>query len=118
MHGFHIHTLGDLSAGCESTGNHFNPEGMMHGGQTSPAGERHVGDLGNIMSDEVGNSIQTTVEDNMISLDPNSPNYIIGRACVVHIAADDLGLGGQSCSLLNGCAGLKIGCGAVGINIL
>lgn len=27
-HGFHIHALGDLSNGCDSTGGHFNPHNV------------------------------------------------------------------------------------------
>ena len=31
-HGFHIHTSGDLSQGCNSLGEHYNPYGSPHGG--------------------------------------------------------------------------------------
>jgi Cu-Zn family superoxide dismutase len=31
QHGMHIHELGDLSAGCNATGTHFNPYGQTHG---------------------------------------------------------------------------------------
>ena len=50
LHGLHIHELGDLSAGCASTGGHYNPTGAMHGGPADAV--RHVGDLGNILADE------------------------------------------------------------------
>lgn len=30
-HGFHIHTSGDLSNGCESLGEHYNPYNAPHG---------------------------------------------------------------------------------------
>lgn len=29
--GFHIHELGDLSNGCNSTGSHYNPLNKNHG---------------------------------------------------------------------------------------
>ena len=48
-HGFHVHEYGDLSnPDGTSTGGHFNPENMEHGGPNSP--QRHVGDLGNIVA--------------------------------------------------------------------
>lgn len=31
-HGFHIHSSGDLSQGCESIGDHYNPYNSPHGG--------------------------------------------------------------------------------------
>ena len=47
-HGFHIHNYGDLSEGCTSACSHFNPYGKHHGGLTGT--QRHLGDLGNIVS--------------------------------------------------------------------
>lgn len=32
LHGFHIHTSGDMSNGCESLGDHYNPHNSPHGG--------------------------------------------------------------------------------------
>ncbi|XP_076818053.1 copper chaperone for superoxide dismutase-like isoform X3 [Clavelina lepadiformis] len=43
-HGLNVHEYGDLSDGCRSCGNHFNPHNFGHGGINSE--ERHVGDLG------------------------------------------------------------------------
>ena len=37
-HGFHIHTGGDLSQGCNNLGEHYNPYGSAHGG---PENDKH-----------------------------------------------------------------------------
>ena len=65
LHGFHVHESGDLTNHCESMCAHFNPYNKTHGcpGMT----ERHVGDLGNIKSDILGNAKYVTY-DNMIKL--------------------------------------------------
>ncbi|CAH2987935.1 unnamed protein product [Chilo suppressalis] len=47
-HGLHIHSTGDLSEGCNSIGDHYNPLGSPHGGPQDSADRRHAGDLGNI----------------------------------------------------------------------
>lgn len=87
-HGFHIHQYGDISSpDGKSAGGHFNPHGVAHGGPDSEI--RHVGDLGNIEADGQG-KVHAKMMDNHLSLDPNSPNYIIGRAVVVHGGQDDL----------------------------
>ena len=35
-HGFHVHQTGNISAGCEGAGAHFNPFNMTHGGPVDP----------------------------------------------------------------------------------
>ncbi|KAI9464921.1 superoxide dismutase [Lactarius psammicola] len=109
--GFHIHQLGDITNGCMSTGPHFNPFGKSHGAPT--ASERHVGDLGNIQSDEIG-AARFTLTDKLISL--NGPRSILGRAVVVHAGTDNLGLGGNEESLKTGNAGARAACGIIGIS--
>jgi superoxide dismutase, Cu-Zn family len=65
--------FGDLSEGCSSAGPHFNPFKTNHGAPT--AKERHVGDLGNIMTDENGEA-SFTFEDSQLSL--NGLSSIVG----------------------------------------
>ncbi|TFK74867.1 copper/zinc binding superoxide dismutase [Pluteus cervinus] len=108
--GFHIHQLGDLSGGCLSTGPHFNPFNKKHGAPTDS--ERHVGDLGNIKSDENGVS-RFTFQDSSISL--NGQRSIIGRAVVLHAGTDDLGRGDNEESLKTGNAGARAACGIIGL---
>ncbi|KAI6658614.1 Superoxide dismutase [Oopsacas minuta] len=109
-HGFHIHEFGDLTNGCTSAGAHFNPEGKEHGGPTDV--ERHVGDLGNVMSG--GGDVEVNIVDSVISLQDNKHN-IIGRAVVVHADPDDLGRGGHSDSKTTGHAGARVACGVIGV---
>jgi len=109
-HGFHIHQFGDYSAGCGSTGGHFNPAGQTHGG---PADEvRHAGDLGNIVADDSGTAT-INMSDAQIPL--SGENSIVGRAVVVHEGEDDLGKGGFEDSLKTGHAGGRLACGVVGL---
>ncbi|KAK0487565.1 superoxide dismutase [Armillaria novae-zelandiae] len=108
--GFHIHQSGDLSGGCVSAGPHFNPFGKNHGAPTDT--DRHVGDLGNIKSDEAGVAA-FSFSDSLISL--NGPLSIIGRAVVVHAGTDDLGKGGDEESLKTGNAGGRAACGVIGL---
>jgi Cu-Zn family superoxide dismutase len=107
VHGFHIHENGNIQDGCMSAGAHFNPLNMHHGAPN--ATERHIGDLGNIISKS--GSVRYTFKDSTISL--FGKNEIIGRACVVHERMDDLGLGGNPESLKTGNAGGRIACGTV-----
>ncbi|KAG1808991.1 superoxide dismutase [Suillus variegatus] len=108
--GFHVHSLGDLSGGCLSTGSHFNPYDQTHGARSDSV--RHVGDLGNIESDEYGTAT-ISFQDSLISL--NGPTSIVGRAVVVHAGTDDLGNGGNEESLKTGNAGGRAACGVIGL---
>ncbi|KAK0201913.1 superoxide dismutase [Desarmillaria ectypa] len=108
--GIHIHQFGDLSEGCISAGSHFNPFGKNHGAPTDT--DRHVGDLGNIKSDEAGVAA-FSFSDSLISL--NGPLSIVGRAVVVHAGTDDLGKGGNEESLKTGNAGGRAACGVIGL---
>jgi Cu-Zn family superoxide dismutase len=108
--GFHIHEAGDLSEGCKSACEHFNPDGKTHGGPNSS--NRHVGDLGNIQTDTNGNCIMT-LTDHLIKLRGYKYN-IIGRSIVIHEKTDDLGLGDNEESLKTGNAGARIACAVIG----
>ena len=52
LHGFHIHSSGDLSEHCDSLCAHYNPTNDVHGGPTSF--NRHLGDLGNVRASHSG----------------------------------------------------------------
>ena len=115
-HGFHIHTYGDLTDGCESACAHFNPYDTDHGGLDSKI--RHLGDLGNISSH---NGISKgTIETKTLSLRGDLRNCIVGRMIIVHEDRDDLGKAfsksgwGDAESLKTGNAGKRLACGVIG----
>ena len=110
LHGFHVHECGDMSEQCESMCAHFNPFGKQHGGPDSK--QRHVGDLGNLQTDNHGIAAYKTA-DHMIKLRGTKAN-IIGRGLIIHADEDDCGLGGQEDSLTTGHAGKRIACAVIG----
>ena len=83
---------------------------QTHGGPNSII--RHVGDLGNIITDENGNCTMKFY-DNMIKLNGDFQN-IIGRSIVIHEKTDDLGLTNNEESLKTGNAGNRIACAVIG----
>jgi Cu-Zn family superoxide dismutase len=109
-HGFHVHEAGDLTDKCTSMCAHFNPFRKTHG--CPGMKERHVGDLGNISSNEYGNA-EYTFYDNMIMLRDTKSN-IIGRGLIIHADEDDCGKGGNTESLKTGNAGKRIACAVIG----
>jgi len=109
-HGFHIHQFGDFTNGCTSAGGHFNPHGKEHGAPDD--GNRHVGDLGNII---VGDDGKATVEMKDSHIHLIGQNSIVGRSVVVHEGEDDLGKGGHATSKTTGNAGGRLACGVIGI---
>ncbi|KAI0493091.1 hypothetical protein KFK09_027367 [Dendrobium nobile] len=110
LRGLHIHSFGDTTNGCNSTGPHFNPFKKLHGAPHDV--ERHAGDLGNVSADEHGVA-NVSLKDLQIPL--SGPNSILGRALVVHADPDDLGRGGHELSKSTGNAGARIGCGIIGL---
>lgn len=111
LHGFHVHKCGDLSRGCESACQHFNPDNQVHGGRHSR--QRHAGDLGNIKSKN-GVAKGSMIVKNL-SCNPCSKYSLIGRMIIVHADEDDLGKGGDEESLKTGNAGKRLACGVIGI---
>uniref|UniRef100_A0A6C0DJU3 superoxide dismutase n=1 Tax=viral metagenome TaxID=1070528 RepID=A0A6C0DJU3_9ZZZZ len=110
LHGFHVHEYGDMSEQCQSMCAHFNPYNKKHGGQTSL--ERHVGDLGNLITDKNGFA-KYRITDSLIKLRGTKSN-IIGRGLVIHEDEDDCGLGNMPDSLTTGNSGKRIACAVIG----
>jgi Cu-Zn family superoxide dismutase len=108
-HGFHIHEAGDLTDNCTSMCAHFNPFNKDHGGPNDY--ERHVGDLGNLVTDSNGIA-KYIMYDEIIKL--RGDLNIIGRGLIIHEDEDDLGKGGHSDSLVTGHAGKRIACAVIG----
>ena len=103
--GFHIHEKGDCSsADGMSTGGHFNPSKMKHGGPYDP--ERHGGDLGNLNFGADGTAKFNFVIGD-VTVSSSQPNGIIGRAVIVHAATDDLKTDPT------GNAGGRVACGVI-----
>jgi Cu-Zn family superoxide dismutase len=65
-----------------------------------------VGDLGNITADTQGMATSDRT-DRMVRLD--GPDAVLGRAVIVHAAADDLA------TQPTGNAGARLACGVIGI---
>ncbi len=102
--GFHIHEFGDGTAeDGTSAGGHYNPSGHQHG---SPGAASHVGDMGNLKTDDKGMAhVEVTLDQATIT----GKNAILGRGVIVHGKADDLK------SQPAGNAGPRIGFGVIGV---
>ena len=110
LHGFHVHEAGDLTDKCTSMCAHFNPYGKNHG--CPGAKERHVGDLGNLQTDNKGNA-NYSFFDNVIKLRGVKAN-IIGRGLIIHADPDDCGNGDNEDSLKTGNSGKRLACAVIG----
>ncbi|XP_061585889.1 extracellular superoxide dismutase [Cu-Zn]-like [Cololabis saira] len=99
----HIHQYGDLSQGCDSTGGHYNPFGVHH--------PDHPGDFGNFVPQQ--GKVHALIDSEATLFGGLS---VFGRAVVVHEKIDDLGLGGDTGSLLHGNAGRRLACCTIGIS--
>ena len=110
VHGFHVHDSADFSDGCLSAGGHYNPFGRNHGAPWDPPEDRQVGSNGNIVADERGVA-SGVLTDPLVML--SGETSVVGRSFVLHEGEDDLGRGGQDCSLTTGCAGARLACGEI-----
>ena len=110
LHGFHVHEAGDLSDKCTSMCAHFNPYKMNHG--CPGIKERHIGDLGNLQTNNKGET-KYTFYDDCIKLRGTKAN-IFGRGLIIHADQDDCGQGGNAESLKTGNAGKRIACAVIG----
>jgi len=105
QHGIHIHEYGDCTApDGASAGGHYNPGERQHGSHESE--DRHIGDLGNLMSDKKGRA-KLEIEIPNMSIN-GALNPIVGRAVIVHKNPDDL------ISQPSGGAGARLACGVIG----
>jgi len=109
LHGFHIHELGVADGDCTSAAAHYNPYGYDHAGPN--ATERHVGDLGNILSERDGAGTLAVVQitDDLVSL--SAPHSVLGRSVVIHEGEDDLGASGDQA----GAAGARVACCTIAV---
>jgi len=113
-HGIHIHQspIADGAQNCSTTGPHFNPLNATHGSPKNDNKTRHVGDLGNIISDKDG-KVVLNLTDSLVSL--FGPNPVSGLGIVIHEGIDDFGMGTSPASILNGNAGPRLACGNITI---
>ncbi len=105
LQGFHVHEFGDCSdAEGMKAGGHFDPTGHKpHGGPHSA--KRHLGDLGNLESDALGQAAYRQVFSGMNLFGWRG---VLGRSVVVHIDPDDLE------SQPAGASGDRVACAVIG----
>lgn len=107
VHAIHLHEKSDCSADdATSTGGHWNPTFEKHGKWGDPEGY-HKGDIGNIVADENGTARIHFVTDQWCIGCGDEKKDIIGKAVIVHEAADDF------VTQPTGDAGGRVSCGAV-----
>ena len=106
-HGIHIHEKGDCStADASSAGAHFNPAAKLHG--RVGAGAHHAGDMNNIVANSEGVA-RVDVHASGVTLGGGAANDVVGRAVVVHAAADDY------VSQPAGNSGARVACGVIAV---
>jgi len=111
IHAIHIHEYGNLINGCESLGGHLNLTNKPHGYKF---GDSHTGDLiNNLRSDSQG-EFKYIYRDPRLQLFGDVESSILGTSVVIHSGVDDLGLGKNKESKINGNAGGRIACAIIG----
>ena len=110
-HAFHIHKSGNVSQGSKSLCAHYNPFEKNHGDLNDP--NAHMGDLGNIYSNDLGEA-ETDFVAEYVQL--RGPYSVFGRSIVVHEDEDDLGEGEYKDSKTTGHSGKRILWGIIGVN--
>ncbi len=101
-YGFHIHVRNDCSAAdFTSAGDHFNPDGKMHG---SRQGEHHAGDLGNLKIQGGKPAAIDPLQGVTVTVGKHG---IIGRSVIIHANPDDYN------TQPTGNAGPRIACGII-----
>jgi Cu-Zn family superoxide dismutase len=104
-HAIHIHDKGDCSAAdASSAGGHFNPTGQAHGKVDSAA--HHAGDMNNLVAAADGVA-RVDLHASGPTLGTGAATDAIGRALIVHAAADDY------TSQPSGNAGARVACGVI-----
>jgi len=105
-HAVHIHANPVCEApDFKSAGGHFNPDSKQHG-TMNPMGH-HAGDLPQNITIGEQHTAQVSFKVDYLSLDPASPNSILGHSIMVHEKADDMKTDPT------GNAGNRIACGVI-----
>jgi Cu-Zn family superoxide dismutase len=71
-----------------------------------------VGDLGNVVADEMGTAVVKIVDSQVHLFGPHS---VVGRSLVLYAGEDDQGRGGHENSLTTGNAGPRMASGVIGL---
>ena len=85
-HGLKVHEFGDLSHGCESTGDVWNPYGQKQGNHHTDIFERRLGDLEQVQA-RMDHEAEYKLRDPLVML--SGPDSIIGRSIVLYEREDD-----------------------------
>ena len=105
-HAVHIHQNPVCEApDFKSAGGHFNPDSKQHG-TMNPAGH-HAGDLPQNVTIGEQHTAQVAFKVDYLSLDPASPNSVLGHSIMVHEKADDMKTDPT------GNAGNRVACGVI-----
>lgn len=104
-HALHLHENGDCSApDASSAGGHWNPTAMPHGKRGE--GDFHKGDIINLEA-SADSVVNWSSEINGWTIGGPVETNIVGRAVIIHVAADDF------TSQPSGNAGSRVACGVI-----